>query len=595
MNRRPRLLLTAFLGSIFMVFASVIAPASPAHASIPEAWTEECDVPGLALAPVVPSDKDNDGAPVQLRPDARGKYIPVLYIHGWTSTSVHDDSGKGAFSDKPDLLTSRIGAAAPARTLIGNVQDLGGTAAFTFDYEKYASRWVTDKNIGAALARAVECLHDKSGEKVIMVAHSMGGLATRQALAIGGDPLVAKVSQVITFGTPNTGSLIAAIMATGLDAAATAGLVRGDPWGLLIRTLLSYCGHDATVSQHDMGLICSALHPAVASFDSEAGKALRLGSPELKKLPQWPAGLTVTSLAGGTEFTTTSGFFLQRKRTTVPTGDVIVGLDSAQSGAAAKKAVSCSYELTPQTSIVDGVRVSWLRTATLNDVSRPAFNLLTEEIPCFHSNLMRNSDLALAQLGLIVNDVQSRLPSTKFVTLRPWLDGSEARPDQTLDGRTAATSSCDSSNVANRADAFRCYVDSGVYDPCLRNPDNSDEYLCVFGSDRTLIKNVPADTGTFTRSKDPEQSTPFLLKLIDGTVCRMSSGAGPPSIPGYPYWAGSCTGPHAGIWRARHADRGENPMAGLLDESPSGVWHVAIEEHSKPGTATLFPVAIAYR
>ena len=171
----------------------------------------------------------------------------------------------------------------------------------------------------------------------------MGGLATRQALSNGGPDLVSKVSQVITFGTPNTGSLIAAIAAIGIDAATAARVLQGDHMALFYRTLLSYCGQVKTQNQYDPDLVCSALHPALSSFDSEAGRALRTGSSELQKLPPWPKGLTVNSLAGQTEFTVSGGFFLQRRKTTVQTGDIIVGLESALAGSTGNKTVRCSY------------------------------------------------------------------------------------------------------------------------------------------------------------------------------------------------------------------------------------------------------------
>lgn len=593
MRGRLASIAATFACTAAIAFSLLVAPL-PAQAATPENWSNECDVPGLALAPVISADKNNDGTPVRLRPGSNGKYVPVIYVHGWTSTSIHEEGGKGAFSAKPDLLTSRIGNASPNRTLIGNIQELGGTAAFTFDYARYASRWVTDDNIGPSLGNALDCLADKSGEKVIVVAHSMGGLATRQALELGGASLAAKVSQVITFGTPNTGSLVAAVLAAGIDSAAAASLLRGDPLGPTLRLILSYCGKAMGEDQFSAGHICSAF-PPLGSFDSPGGAALRMGSGEMKALPAWPEGVTVHSLAGGTNLISTTGFFLQRKKTTAAAGDVIVGVDSAQSGATTTKVAQCSYELTPTTSIVDGARVNILRTATLNEVSRSAWvNFFYEKNPCFHTLLMRNAELALAELGFIVDDVQSRQPATKFVTHRPWLDGSEKSSTQVIDGQMNADNYCEGSNVTNRADAFRCFV-NGIYDPCLRNPSDRTEYLCITGENKVLITNVRPSNSRSSFTKSPDESNPYLLTLADGTTCRMSSGAGPPSIPGYPYWAGSCKGPHAGIWRARIRDRGESPTAGLLDKSASGVWHVAIEEDAAPGKATLYPVEVAYR
>ncbi|MFE4197097.1 esterase/lipase family protein [Paenarthrobacter sp. NPDC056912] len=570
----------------------VVSVGSPARADEPASWTSSCNVPGLAFAPVISKDQDNSRTPVKVRADARGKYVPIVYVHGWTGASTHNEAAKGAFSAKPDLLTSKIGTAAPTRTLIGNVQDLGGTAVFTFDYEKYASRWVTDSNIGRPLADALNCLYDRSGEKVIVVAHSMGGLATRQALGLGGSALAAKVSQVITFGTPNTGSIGAAVAALGVEAAGLTNVTM-----FVFRMWLSYCGKLKSEDLNRSDLLCAAFLPAwLLSFDSEAAKALRSGSQQLRDLPPWPSGLPVHSLAGAAQFTLVGqGFFKQEIQGEAGVGDIVVDLGSAQAGATTKKQAACSYEMEGYTNVFNGIRTDWLGIATKNEVSRSFVNLLTQPIPCFHGNLMRNMDLALEQLGYIADDVQSRIPTTKVVTIRPWVDGSEANPNRVIDGRTAKKAFCSGSNVAGRADAFRCFVDQGVHDPCLQNPAKITEYLCYFGLEKVLIQNVRADSTRVPSTTAPEQSSPFLVTLADGTVCRTSSGAGPPAIQGYPYWAGSCSGPHSGIWRARDADRGANPMSGLLDKTSSGTWHIAIEEDAKSGKVTLYPVALAYR
>ncbi|KIA72652.1 hypothetical protein ANMWB30_24200 [Arthrobacter sp. MWB30] len=587
-----RVRLTSFALAVALCLGFAVATVSPAYADEPSSWADGCNVSGLAFAPVISKDKDNTGAPVKIRPDPRGKYVPVVYIHGWTGKSVHDEAAKGAFSTKPDLLTSRIGTAAPTRTLIGNVQDLGGTAVFTFDYGRFASRWVTDDNIGPALAKALTCLYERSGEKVIVVAHSMGGLATRQALSLGGSALAAKVSQVITFGTPNTGSIGAAVAGLGIDAA---GLTSGV--GILFRLLLSYCGTLKSADQNRSDLLCWAFLPQqLLSFDSEAARALRTGSQQLKQLAPWPSGLPVHALSGAAEFTLKGyGFFKQMNQEDVGAGDIVVDLGSAQAGATTKKQAPCAYDMDARTNVNDGIRTNILGIATKNEVSRSIVNLLTQPMPCFHSNLMRNMDLALEQLGFIADDVQSRMPATRLVTVRPWRDGSEAEPDRILDGKASANSYCNGSNVAGRKDAFRCFIDQGVYDPCLQNPSKSTEYLCYFGVEKILIRNVRPEVSAPARSSSADQSSPFLVTLPDGTICRKSSGAGPPAIPGYPYWSGSCSGPQAGIWRARSQEQGSTSTAGLVDKTSSGVWFIPIEADASPGAVTLYPVAVAYR
>lgn len=142
--------------------------------------------------------------------------------------------------------------------------------------------------------------------------------------------------------------------------------------------------------------------------------------------------------------------------------------------------------------------------------------------------------------------------------------------------------------------AFRCFV-NGIYDPCLRNPDVPTEYFCIADQDKVLIRNARPDSAPSSVRKSPDEGTPYFVTLTDGTTCRMSSGAGPSAISGYPYWYGSCSGPRAGIWRARIRGRGGSSTAGLLDKTASGTWHVAIEENAAPGKATLYPVAVAYR
>lgn len=57
-----------------------------------------------------------------------------------------------------------------------------------------------------ALTRAIEALQAQSGERVALVAHSMGGLIARAALRAGGANLL---RQIVTLGTPHHGTLLA--------------------------------------------------------------------------------------------------------------------------------------------------------------------------------------------------------------------------------------------------------------------------------------------------------------------------------------------------------------------------------------------------
>ena len=99
----------------------------------------------------------------------------------------------------------------------------GVTVVTPFDYYSTAHQatgWVTDPAIGAALATDITCLASASAAQggpgeVIIVAHSMGGLAVRCAVdqaCVGQGHKAANADQiglVVTLGTPNLGSAFA--------------------------------------------------------------------------------------------------------------------------------------------------------------------------------------------------------------------------------------------------------------------------------------------------------------------------------------------------------------------------------------------------
>lgn len=118
-----------------------------------------------------------------------------------------------------------------------------------------------------------------------MVGHSMGGLATRFALGQEDPSRADKVSTVVTLGTPNTGSMIARLVATGRDALPPA-------MQSVLRPLMALCGVVSTASVNDAGL-CSG---PVGAFDGAAGQALRTGSPEFAALAPWPDQVDVHAL-----------------------------------------------------------------------------------------------------------------------------------------------------------------------------------------------------------------------------------------------------------------------------------------------------------
>lgn len=229
-----------------------------------------------------------------------GRATPVLLVHG--------------FSSSPDTWSGDIDMAQAIR-------DVGRTFVTTFDYSRWTDRWVTDSHIGPALAQQVACLSDASlagggTGRVVLVGHSMGGLAIRCALAASCGHVQGnedRVGTVITLGTPNEGSLLQFSGSSWVQSGA----------GAALRPACSLADNSRYRLDNVLGDVCSFLRRAATS---DAGHGFRQGSDELRDLPDFPAGLPVHALAGGARIATELLFY---HYPTEPFGDLVVGVDSA--------------------------------------------------------------------------------------------------------------------------------------------------------------------------------------------------------------------------------------------------------------------------
>jgi pimeloyl-ACP methyl ester carboxylesterase len=122
-----------------------------------------------------------------------GTRTPVILIHGFDGNPSiwGSDSDPGSMFYTADMIR--------------------GTWTTAFDYSQFSKEWVTNPQIGPRLRDYVECVAKASQAgggpgKVIIVAHSMGGLATRWAANNGARN---DIALVVTLGTPNTGAFLA--------------------------------------------------------------------------------------------------------------------------------------------------------------------------------------------------------------------------------------------------------------------------------------------------------------------------------------------------------------------------------------------------
>ncbi len=220
-----------------------------------------------------------------------GTRIPILLVHGF-------------HSDATTWSTQTINT-------LGT--DAAHTCVATFDYGAHSTAWVTDPHIGKALANRVIALAGISAVgKVIIVAHSMGGLAVRCAADSGCNGEVAgvssKIAGVITFGTPNLGTFLKGYLRSDLVDA--------------LAVLLASPG-----ACHGGLVLLENLCPSVEALGtSAAAKAFTPGSSQLTLLPALQATIPVEAIAGSVKITDQ---LFDRSFAVGDGGDLVVSEDSA--------------------------------------------------------------------------------------------------------------------------------------------------------------------------------------------------------------------------------------------------------------------------
>jgi hypothetical protein len=225
--------------------------------------------------------------------------------------------------------------------MLAAIDAISGVKAVAFNYYNKRTNWVTDSHIGACLATWIASLAATSmraggAGKVIIVAHSMGGLAVRCAVDpecvnhdnAKGSPWQAadarQIALVITLGTPNLGSAV--------DAAGRSVLVS------------TACRKIGLCAQWAKTLAAGS--PAAKAMQ-ESSVNPETPSPELASLKSWPSiGVPLDAMAG--RITITSSLFGRGPFCVFcqgELGDLAVSVPSAQAGAttAQSTTIDCGY------------------------------------------------------------------------------------------------------------------------------------------------------------------------------------------------------------------------------------------------------------
>jgi pimeloyl-ACP methyl ester carboxylesterase len=214
-----------------------------------------------------------------------GTRVPVILVHGWNGSPAD------------------WGSPSDGGSMIHVIASMPGVYAEPFDYHQFASSWVTNPAIGPALAQRIDCLARSSLRggglgKVILVDHSMGGLATRYAASqtVGGRRVSDELGLVVTIGTPNLG---------------TAWANFADPLQAAI------CNSAGTVGPFPSGSPCG---------DYSALQGLSRDSAQISALPWLPPSVPLRAIAGDV---TLSATLFNNTVTDDTSSNLLVGVNSA--------------------------------------------------------------------------------------------------------------------------------------------------------------------------------------------------------------------------------------------------------------------------
>lgn len=338
-------------------------------------------------------------------PGAGARAVPVVFVHG-----INTDAEGARWPNPLRTEVEKI----PARSAVLHT--------YAFDYHATSLEWVANKTIGPRLAKALTCLAQDYDLKPIVVAYSMGGLATKFAASLeseNGGKVGDHLAEVITIGTPFLGSWLALRMRQVLGAADVYEKVTrfGSPFREVAsaQSVLSICTADRTAQLRlpDGGPSTSGEHPCRLAADlfgipvAPVGAALQVGSKEITDLANdhpWPSRLRVRTIGADIHRPVVKVGFAELPDPTLwRLGDVVVDGESAAAGGANGPGLTLNCEV--------------------------AGELLAFFSPCFHTALLSNPDV----IKDVTAEVAAAAGSSLATAPRPIKDVDWQNHDYTTD------------------------------------------------------------------------------------------------------------------------------------------------------------------
>ncbi|MDT4913090.1 MAG: hypothetical protein QOC66_2218 [Pseudonocardiales bacterium] len=467
---------------------------------------------------------------------------PVIFVHGWTADG-------NALRCTGEVLTRQLNSR---------------IVPFYFDYHQNATIWAGNSAVSGRLAsyiKDVSAAYRRAGGdgKVLLVGHSMGGLAALYASSSAG----ADIGGVVTFDTPYLGSPFGNTSIAGsLQGLQQHGVnvpLPGDdaqvclaphengaplaggchyslPPYLPANVPITQIGGSITVRRTFLGI-----HMYDLPFDSDGIVSLpsSQGYLEIGKRAARPHGQPIDTATDNC--TITSDSVSNAVKAAGWTGNLLVGF-AAGAG-----------QFFADNSALDGLNSGHLTAGLI-----AYLGAITLAAPCSHTHVYTDQS-ALNQATEALNADLGRLaPSTAVINLAPvdkagsptsgWsVDNSQLTPGYAMSCQFGNMESIPAPDAVT-GNIYSCGATADSADTCW--PSSSpDSVLCLrdpWSHQLSALRIADQLTGSVAPRRDPQ---PIGLELSDGEHCRLRYGGAWDRPTQHPDWVGyySCDKTEA-IW-----------------------------------------------